>query len=226
MSESARDEIETTAEPISVPPGALLPAGSSAVAPALISAPGLPIQKVPIKRRPTRVKAPKDSKVYKVAIATIALKAQGLKYAEISEQLGVPVETIKTYIKRANNKGWLNLNSFDDPEDRIEHVLKHKVVKNLNELIDERVADPTDPMKERSILSSRAMDVSLEVAKGTGLLKQHQVVKNDGPPAVGFALKVQVEFPPAAAMSAAPIRAGHIGGTPAINAEVIDAGEE
>ena len=44
----------------------------------------------PAKRRPRQPKPPKDSKVYKIAMAVVALRAQGLRGHAVAEQLGVP----------------------------------------------------------------------------------------------------------------------------------------
>lgn len=209
----------TTASPIgSIPSGTLQPAGSPALA---VDSALVPPNKIK-KPRPYRVKAPKDSKIYKAVLAIIALKAQGMKTNDIAEQLALSPHTVKVYLKRSIAKGWVNLHSFDDPEDRIEHVLKHKVVENLNTVLDEHdtvvEADGTETILAR--LSNRAVDVSIEVAKGTGLLKQHQVVKTDAQSSVGIALKVKVEMPPAS--TAPAIREGSIGGTPSFDAEIVD----
>lgn len=167
------------------------------------------------KRRVSRVKPPKDSRVAKAVTAAIAMRAQGMRPDDIAAELGLTKETIRTYIKRAHRKGWINHNSFDDPEDRLEYVLKDKVVDNLNTVLGEREDDGS--------LSSRAVNVSLEVAKGTGLLKQHQVVKGEGGNPLGFALKVQVEMPVLPPGHSVPaLRTDHIGGQPYFDAEVVE----
>lgn len=183
---------------------ALVPVTSVAVAPVLPA-------KKPVVRR--RIKAPRDSKVYKVALAYIALKAQGVKLAEIAETLHLTKNTVATYIKRANRKGWLNFDSFEDPDDQLEIVLKSKAVRNINTILDETTELDGSP-------TARAGDAAFEVAKGTGLLKQHQVVKSDNVAAIGVSLKVQVEMPSGA--NTPIVRAGSIGGQPAFDAEVIE----
>lgn len=165
-----------------------------------------------VRRRAVRARPPKDSKVRKAVLAYIALKAQGFQLAEIAERLGLAKTTVQTYVKRAHAAGWINIHNFDDPEDKLEVVLKSKAVTNLNSLLSETDDDGR--------LSARAGNVSLEVAKGTGLLKQHQVVKNDGAQMSGFALKVTVEMPPAGNVPI--VTPGSIGGTPAFNAEIIE----
>lgn len=164
----------------------------------------------PYYQRKRRPKAPKDSRTYKTVMATIALKAQGLKYAEIAEQLELSVNTIKTYLFRAEQKGWLNLDSFSDPEDKLDVVLRSKAVRNINALLDGDEDFKGDK------------ETTLEVAKGLGMLKQHQVVKSDQQTTVGVALKVHVEMPPGLSSAGAAIRSGSIGGMPAFDAEVIE----
>jgi hypothetical protein len=174
------------------------------LAPATALAPVDPAAPVSLRRH----KAPKDSKVYKVAIAYIALKAQGLQLTAISEQLGVPKTTIQTYVKRAHRFGWLRPKDLD-VEDQFEISIPEKVARNVNEFLDER-----------------DKDITVEAAKGIGLFKNHQAVKVDGQVGVGFALKVQVELP-AGIESRSPItiRPGSVGGTPAIDAEILGEGE-
>ena len=140
-----------------------------------------PARNVKTRRyRAGSVKPPKDAKVYKVVTAALALRAQGLASDEIAEHLGMKAATIRQYLYRANKRGWINIHSFVDPHDQIDFVLASKTVRNVDELLDKR-----------------DKDVTIEAAKGFGLFKQHQVVKNDGPANVGLALSVKVEMPPA-----------------------------
>jgi len=73
-------------------------------------------------------------------------------------------------------------------------------------------------------MTTRAVDVSLEVMKGVGLLKTHQVVKNDGAGANVFALKVEVVNPSTPQDSTISLRQGSFGGAPAYDAEIIEEG--
>jgi predicted transcriptional regulator len=162
-------------------------------------------------------KPPKDSKVRKAVMVYLALRAQGFKMDEIAEHLGLTKNTIRTYVFRANQAGWINIASFSDPEDQLEHVLKSKAVRNINAVLDEEV---TDDSGEKA-LSDRAVDMTKELAKGTGLFKQHQVTKSDAAPSLGVALKVQIEMPPAG--TTPQIAIGSLGGQPAFPGEIIDA---
>ena len=176
---------------------------------------------IPAKRKRRRLpKLPKDSKVYKTALSVIALRAQGVKSSDIAQQLGYAEQTIHTYLKRAHRKGWIDLHSFDDPDDQLEYVLKHKIVRNLDAALDEKEIDKDGVATER--MTHRAFEVALEGAKGTGLFKQHQVVKGDTQTNVGVALRVQVEMPPlpTSGNTSLVVRPGTVGGAPALDIPV------
>lgn len=198
------------------PEGSLLPAGRPL---ALASSPS---SQPPKKRRPRKPKAPKESKIYKAVVAYIALKAQGLKTDEIAEQLGIGKNTIKQYVYYANQRGWLNMDTLVDPEDQVDVVLKSKSVRNINVLLDERVRNEETG---ETFLTERAGKMSLEIAKGTGLLKTHTATKVEGQASLGVALRVQVEMPVARPNNPEPlltVRPGTTGGQPYFDAEVVE----
>lgn len=159
-------------------------------------------------------KAFKDTRVYKVAMAVVALRAQGLKGEAIAEQLGIPANTVSTYLKRAVARGWLNLHSFDQSEDKVEYVLVDQAIKNA-----------------QSLLSEGDKEMTIETLKGTGVFKQHQAVKVDQRSEIGMALRVQFELPPAAAAipSSIAVRPETVGGARStdvpIDAEIIETQE-
>jgi hypothetical protein len=157
----------------------------------------------PSRRKP---QAPKDSKIYKAVLAFKALKAQGYSTKDIAEHIGLAPNTIKQYVCYANKRGWLKFDDLSQPEDQLELVLAGKAVRNLNQLLDNKDGCLGDK------------DITLEVAKGLGLLKQHQVVKQDGGASVGVALSVHFEMP---AGLATTVRTGSCGGAPAFEGEVV-----
>lgn len=168
------------------------------------------------KRKP---RPPKDTKVYKVAIATVALRAQGLSYADIGEQLGHTAGTVKAYLFRAHRLGYLNIHSFDDPSDSLDVVLRSKAVRNINALLDGDADFKGDK------------DTTLEVAKGLGMLKQHQVVKGDTAAPIAMALSVRVEMPPApTSASGITVNPANVGGSFSrgipVDAEIVSTSEE
>ena len=148
-------------------------------------------------------------------MATIALRAQGFSIEEAAEEIGLTKNTIKSYLQIARREGWITSSVFIDPADKLEHVLQHQVVENLGAIL----AETNEQAAEKTALSSRAVETTIEVAKGTGLLKQHQVSKGEITSQVGLALKVQIDMPAGITTIA---REGSIGGTPAFEAEIIE----
>jgi hypothetical protein len=170
-------------------------------------------------RIPPRVTPPKDSKVYRTVLATIALRAQGVKPDEIAKQLGHSADTLRQYMSRAYKAGWVSIASFTDVDDQIEHIIRHRIVENVQTVLSER----TDDGK----LTAGAREMTIEAAKGFGMFKTHAVQKTEGTSQVGFALKVQVEMPPdTGRRSPVMVRPGTIGGHASleipVDAEVVN----
>lgn len=159
------------------------------------------------QRRKPIPKPPKDTKIYKTVLAYIALKAQGATAAEVGETLGLGMNTVRQYVYKAKQRGWINLANFADPEDQLD-LLKSSAVRNVQQLLDTGE-------------SQGDKETTLELLKGTGMLKQHQVVKGETVATTAFALKVQVEMPPAH-HPVQQLRAGSVGGTPSFDAEIIE----
>lgn len=168
----------------------------------------------PLPNRRRRPRAPKDSKVRRTAMAIVALRAQGMKVADAAAHLGIKVETASVYLYRAHKNGWLLSGVFDDPADNLEYVMKSKVVSNIGDMLDRGTyhaeANPTGCRGDK--------EVTLEVAKGLGLLKTHAVTKIEGG-ATTVALKVDVVMPSLPA-NAVPIRPGTLGGAPIYDVEI------
>ena len=163
------------------------------------------------KRKKRAPKPPKESRVRRAVVAAIALRAQGFGYKEAAEQLGLTLGTIKTYMRDARRKGWIDERAFVDPADKVEMVLTGMAVDNLSTILNE-----TKEMSEKvTSLSDRAVDTSLEVAKGVGLLKTHSAIKTDNTNQMGLALKVDVVMP---AGGLPTVRDGSVGGQPFFDA--------
>ena len=199
--------------------GAPTASGASPDVPARVS--GQPVDGVAplVKPRFRMPKPPKDSKIYKTVMATIALRAQGKRGKEIADVLGYSEDTIRTYMKRAVKKGWVNGGTLDDPNDRLEYTIADKVVDNIQEVLGER--------NEDGHVTGGAREMTIEAAKGLGLFKSHQVVKGDQTIGVGLALRVQVELPHHVVQnSAITVRPGTVGGSYGsdvpIDAEIIE----
>jgi len=166
-----------------------------------------------IDPRPVPESAKQHRKTYQAVLKIVALRAQGFETTTIAERLGFTPATVRSYIHRAVAMGWINLHSFDAPDDRVEHVLRHKAVRNIDRALDEVMDDGS--------MSLRASEMAIEVARGTGLFKTHQVMKSDGGNGLGVALQVNVVMPPDHDQQTSNLRVGSIGGTPTINADVI-----
>lgn len=175
----------------------------------LIPAP-VPVMKAPYKAKGGRKPLPiRDSKLYKCCMAIIALRAQGQTHEQIGEALGLTRNTIQTYLARAHRRNLLKLDDFDLPNDAIDVVLRSKVVRNVDLLLDNHDKDTT--LKVFELLNP--------VQKQEAPIQQNQMV-----------LQVRVDLPPQATMltgSPVTIRAGTIGGTLAsgipLDAEIVNA---
>ena len=173
---------------------------------------------IPPPNRRRRPRAPKDSKVRRTAMAIVALRAQGMKVADAAAHLGIKVETASVYLYRAHKNGWLLSGVFDDPADNLEYVMKSKVVSNIGDMLEHGTYH-----SEHNPEGCRGdKEVTLEVAKGLGLLKTHAVTKIEGG-ATTVALKVDVVMPaPSQGASAVPIRPGTLGGSPIYDVEIME----
>lgn len=170
-------------------------------------------------KRRLSYRQPKDSKVKRTVYAALALKAQGQKNADVAEALGITVNTLKVYMYRAHKRGWLTVESLEDPGDKLEIVMRSKAVRNIGTILDEGVISKKT---NAHVPSVRAGEMSLEVAKGLGLLVNHQAVKSDVAPTLAVALSVNVEMPAAVVGESTGIRPGSLGGQPYFDAEVMD----
>jgi transposase len=140
------------------------------------------------------LKAPGRSARDRVA-QWLALKANqpSLKNKEIAEMLGISPITLQQYIGQGRKAGWLQ---FDDPLDKVEHLIIPKTVDNLMEFLNQK--DKT---------------VTLETAKGT-IFKQYQASKGiqEGGQQV-LALKIEM---PTASSQVPKIAVGQIVGQPKV----------
>lgn len=174
-------------------------------------------------RKPKAVKPPKDRKMVKAARAYCALRKCGMASPEIAEQLGLSVHTLRMYVKFAAQRGWLKSEELVDPVDRLEDVISHQVVDNIEAVLKEKeviVDKETGAETETRRMSNRAVDMTKEAARGMGYFKTHQVTKSEGSTNVGVALKVDVVMPPTGPTPM--VRPGSAGGTPAFDAEIIE----
>jgi hypothetical protein len=109
--------------------------------------PGNPASPVFVKTvRPFQV-LPKRSRIRQKVLLILALKAEGKTPAEISAQLGLTIGTIRTYLYVAGKNGWL---PRYDPKDVLEYELTHKIIKNLDEALDDDTRNTKTGMKVKT----------------------------------------------------------------------------
>ena len=106
-------------------------------------------------------------------MAIIALRLGGLDDDKIAELRGISRKSIAGYIYRAGKNGWL---SFNNSREAIENGMAHKVIRNLDEL-----------------LEARDKETTLEVAKGT-IFKDFGAAGIEAPVANQY-LSIRIEQP-------------------------------
>jgi DNA-binding CsgD family transcriptional regulator len=82
---------------------------------------------------PEHARRSDDSPIRATAIRIYGMRGLGLSDTEIAAALGLSVKTIPGYIYKAGKNGWLD---FDDPKEALENQVLHKVVRNLDEMLD------------------------------------------------------------------------------------------
>lgn len=117
-------------------------------------------QALSVSKEKQRIKGfPANSKVRKKAAQIVALKIAGRDNDEIAKLVHLSPRTLKQYMYIAGQNGWL---TTADPDDDLEFRLKHKIVRNVEGVLDGTLV-PNPSQQEMTIAA----------AKGTGLFKQH-----------------------------------------------------
>lgn len=137
---------------------------------------------------------PKNSVVRQKALAIMAMRLAGHANDAIAAELGLSEKSLNQYLWMAGKRGWIpRKKGFADPKDDMEFSLAHKVVRNLDSLLD---SEDNETKKE----------VTLEVAKGT-LFKRFGEQAVVAPPST--VLAIRIEMPPGPTQE---IREGTTGG--------------
>lgn len=188
-------ESDPTPLPLSLSEALTIPA-SDANLPAVVEKAALPSK--------PNYKLPATSKLKKQVVRILALRTRGYSLAEVGEAMGLSPNTVRGYLYRAGRNGWLE--DMDDPRDRIEHDVLHKVVRNMSEALD-------------SADESRRDDMTIKVAQGTIFKTFDQSAQAAQPNVLALALKIEhVQG------AITEVRQGAIHGKPAfVDAEVVDA---
>lgn len=138
----------------------------------------------------------------------IAMRISGMSDQEIAQGLGISEKSISPYVYRATKNGWLDI---DDPTQKLEYQLMHKVVRNLDTSLDDGIRHVTSGMPVGT-------QVALEMAKGT-LFKKYDAETGAGPATTIVAVKIEMPDGPRP-----QVRAGNdVGGVPAhVDAEILN----
>ena len=134
---------------------------------------GPEVQKGP-KRQKIYWELPANSDVRAKAAKIMALRISGVSDEQIAKEVGIQPRTLRQYLWLAAKNGWLR---FDDPADRLEYELAPKIVDNIAHHLN---------------LKDKVM--TIEAAKGIGLFKTHQSLKNEGV-IQQTVLALKIEFP-------------------------------
>lgn len=120
--------------PANAPVTALVPASLPPQAPAATS---------PVSPARDRTVLPSKSLVRIRVLEIIKYRLEGKSNDEIAQALGVKPATVRQYMFLAGRNGWLKKHAVD-PADRLEHEIAHKVVRNLDEMLDSEDVDRRD----------------------------------------------------------------------------------
>lgn len=118
---------------------------------------------------------PASSTVRHTAGKIVALRISGLSTQEIAEELKLKPKTVQQYLYLAAKNGWMK---FEDPSDRLHYELAPKIVDNIAHHLN---------------LKDKVM--TIEAARGIGLFKSHQAIKNESE-APQMLLALKIEMPP------------------------------
>ena len=123
-----------------------------------------------------RLVLPANSLVRKKVMAIVALRLDGKNTDEIADILNVKPATIRQYMFLAGKNGWLSKVAVD-PNDRLEHEIAHKVVRNLDEMLDSGDEDRRDA-------------ATMKTAEGM-LFKRFQVDAQAPPPMAVIGIRIE-----------------------------------
>jgi predicted transcriptional regulator len=125
----------------------------------------------------------------------LAMRALGMTDKEIADHMQISINSLHQYMWVAGKRGYL---SQTHPDTRMKYEVPDKIVRNVVEMLDHPNIDVRKEM-------------TLEAAKGTGLFRQHQAIKQEGVAAMS-AIQVQVIMPQGVEQ---PVVDGSIGGVEA-----------
>lgn len=131
------------------------------------------------------------------AMQLVALKIGGMDLKEAAESLSINYGYARNLISLAGKYGWF---TPTEPMERLENVIAHKAVNNVEEFLNH-----PHPMLR--------MDMTKEVMKGIGLFKAHTANKDEGQRQTTI-LAIKIENPGANVVVDQKTIEGKVGGVP------------
>jgi predicted transcriptional regulator len=153
----------------------------------------LPTPGKPAKKR-DRTILPSNSLVRHKVLAIVAMKLEGKTKKEIGDHLHLSESSVNQYMWLAGKNGWLKKLAID-PADRLEHEIAHKVVRNLDEMLDSENEDRRDV-------------ATLKTAEGM-LFKRFGTDAAQAPPLAVIGIRIEM---PTGANAPTALREGTTGG--------------
>lgn len=149
---------------------------------------------------PAWARLSEDSQIKDTAIQIYLMRGAGMTDEAIAQNLGLAVKTLHGYLYRAGKNGWLDDLLFD-PKDRLEHKAMHKVIRNLEEALDDDTRAYATGQKVKT-------QVALKIAENTLFPKLAPQGGTSSPTMIG--VKVQI-----VGGAATQVREGTVNAAPA-----------
>jgi predicted transcriptional regulator len=123
---------------------------------------------------PEGIRRADDSPMRITALKIVAMREAGVSEEGIASELGLSPKTIAGYVHKAGRNGWLE---FNDPKDTLEYQLMHKVVRNLDEALDDTTRHVTSGIMVKTAVAEKIAEGALyprlanqQVAQGNTLV--------------------------------------------------------
>ena len=99
-----------------------------------------------------------DSPMRVTALKIVAMREAGVSEDGISAELGLSKVSISSYLHKAGKNGWLD---FADPKNQLEYQLMHKVVRNLDEALDDQTRHSTSGVMVKTAVAQHIAEGAL-----------------------------------------------------------------
>ena len=121
-----------------------------------------------------------DSVIRTKALQIVMMESTGMSRADVAVALGLSPKTIAGYLYKAGKNGWLE---FTDPKDQLEYRLMHKVIRNLDEGLDDQSRNEKTGM-------TVATQVALQIADGALYPKLESASQQPASTVVGIKIEI------------------------------------